>query len=125
MASVDERLHGSSSSEGPVLTAKEKKILEVYLKYRDRPPTFFFLVSRYFPFWTLGIIALSAVVALLASLNQSIALVVGSGVVGFMIALIGRDIRYTWQITHNLPLILRVLDWKKVDRLYSQAGSMP
>ena len=79
------------------------------------------LILRYVPYWVLAIVVLLLALVMLASMSQFVALLFGAGIVGYMIALIGRDIRYTWQIARNLPAILRVLDWKKIERLCSKS----
>ncbi|MGI8980515.1 MAG: hypothetical protein ACR2FY_14905 [Pirellulaceae bacterium] len=120
MVSADQ-LRDLDSSGGSPLTATQKKTLEAYLLYRVRPPTLSSLIVRYVPYWALAIIVLSVLLAILASLDPYVALLLGTGAIGYMIALIGRDIRYTWQIACNLPLILRVLDWKEIERLCSKS----
>ena len=100
------------------LTKEQKKNLELYLLYRDSPPTIWQLLKmnlwRYLLFAVLvGLLYLLAPVAG----TESIPLLA----TGLFLGVLGRDVGYFLRFIRVWPATAIVLDWARVEKLLSEA----
>ncbi len=112
-----------ASEPSKTLSKSERKALEFYRAHRHHRLSMLSVALRNFPVWAV-VIGLITVVYFLARLPQGpgpnaawvLALLIGL----FAAGAITRDLGYARRTAKMWPLIVRVLDWEKIDQLIDE-----
>ena len=104
-----------TSSDDYELSRYDRSVLELYLKLRDRPISLALLLSQFLLVWFVILVLFAAIIGtVFLLLDGSHIVLCIAFVTGAFLAMISRDIGYSWRIVRRWPLTASVLDWEKI-----------
>jgi hypothetical protein len=103
------------------LTKAQERTLELYLKWRSSPPTFWFLISQNLIRYLIHLVLVIFLVLLAPLTGEPW---IGWIAIGLFLGVLLRDIGLFQRSVRLWPMTSAVLDWERIDELLAESSSL-